>query len=368
MRKFLVAILLSAVTAAAGAQAAPATAGDAAQPAPATSVTTLEAITVTGVVPGPGLWKVSHGGHVLWILGVPRALPAAVDWQSAEVARTVAASQAVLALPDVKFKLDTSWFGKLFLVPAALGALHNPDGQTLKDVLPPAMYARWRAARQRYYGNDRALERDRPLFAAGKLLKRAMRANGLHGTGQVTHRVEDLAKAHGVALVDPDTRVEIKKPHRALKTLGAAAPVGAACMGMVLDTIEYQLPAVRASANAWARGDLAALRRLPRSAYRDGCESVFSDPALVKALGVDNLPRRREDTWLAAAQTALASHAQTFAMLPMDDLLDAHGYLAALAARGYTVTPPDADVDPSADASGAGAASAGEPAAAGPVR
>lgn len=351
-------VCLLAAAAAANAAVPPAPPASASRPAPATSITTLQAITVTGVVPGPGLWKVTHGAHVLWILGVPRALPAAVQWQSAEVARTIAASQAVLELPDVKWKLDTSWFGKLFLIPAALGAIHNPDGKTLKDVLPAAMYARWDAARQRYYGNDRALERDRPLFAASKLMKKAMRANGLHGTGQITDEVVALAKQHGVALVDPDTRVEIKQPHRALKTLAASGPLGAACMGMVLDTVEYRLPAVRAGANAWATGDLAALRRLPQSAYRDSCESVFSDPVVVKALGVDNLPRRREDTWLAAAQGALATNAQTFAMLPMDDLLDAHGYLAALAARGYTVTAPDAASDDPAGASSAAAPAA----------
>ncbi|HEU0277583.1 MAG TPA: TraB/GumN family protein [Rhodanobacteraceae bacterium] len=355
-------ILLSAcfLAAAAAASAGAPPAANMAHPAPAASITTLQAITVTGVVPGPGLWKVTHGAHVLWILGVPRALPAAVQWQSAEVANTVAASQAVLELPDVKFKLDTSWFGKVFLIPAALGAIHNPDGKTLKDVLPSALYARWSAARQRYYGNDHALERDRPLFAAGKLMKKAMRVNGLHGTGQITGKVAELAKQHGVALIDPDTRVEIRQPHRALKELAASGPLGTACMGMVLDTVEYRLPAVRAGANAWATGDLAALRRLPQSAYRDSCESVFSDPAVVKALGVDNLPRRREDTWLAAAQDALATNAQTFALLPMDDLLDAHGYLAALAARGYTITPPDAGSDDPA-----GAASTGEPAPAG---
>lgn len=352
----VLAVLLLAITAVASAQTPPVAARSTVQPAPATSVTTLEAITVTGVVPGPGLWKVGYGTHVLWILGIPRALPAAVDWQSAEVAHTIAASQAVLKLPDVKFKLDTSWFGKLFLIPAALGAIHNPDGKTLKDVLPPAMYARWNAARQRYYGNDHALERDRPLFAAGKLLKKAMRANGLHGTGQITGKVVELAKQHGVPLIDPDTRVEIEQPHRSLKALAATGPVGAACMGMVLDTVEYRLPEVRANANAWATGDLATLRRLPQNAYRDSCESVFSDPALVKALGVDNLPRRREDTWLAAAQAALATNAQTFAMLPMDDLLDARGYLAALTARGYRVTPPDADAPTATSSTGAPAA------------
>ena len=52
----------------------------------------------------------------------------------------------------------------------------------------------------------------------------------------------------------------------------------------------------------------------------------------------------------AAADAALASNAQSFAVLPMHDVLDAHGYLAALQARGYTVTAPDALADDPASA------------------
>lgn len=38
-------------------------------PAPAASVTNLESVVVSGVVPGPGLWKVSKGDHVMYVLG-----------------------------------------------------------------------------------------------------------------------------------------------------------------------------------------------------------------------------------------------------------------------------------------------------------
>ena len=113
--------LLLACTAASS-QAAPS-----GQPAPAASITTLQAITVTGVVPGPGLWKVTRGEHVLWILGVVPTLPAGIEWRSTQVAQTIAAAQAVLESPGVKLKLDTNWFGKLFLLPSLYRAQRNPD-------------------------------------------------------------------------------------------------------------------------------------------------------------------------------------------------------------------------------------------------
>ncbi|MDE2498398.1 MAG: TraB/GumN family protein, partial [Xanthomonadaceae bacterium] len=106
-------------------------------PAPAASITTLQAVTVTGVVPGPGLWKVTRSDHVLWILGVVPTLPAGIEWRSSQVEQTVATSQTVLEAPGVKLKVDTNWFGKLFLLPTVYRAQRNPDGKTLHDVLPP---------------------------------------------------------------------------------------------------------------------------------------------------------------------------------------------------------------------------------------
>ena len=47
--------------------------------------------------------------------------------------------------------------------------------------------------------------------------------------------------------------------------------------------------------------------------------------------------RKLEATWLAAARAALTKNTQTFAVLPMDELLKPDGYLARLEAAGYQV-------------------------------
>lgn len=337
-----------------------------AQPAPASSIVTLQAINVTGVVPGPGLWKVAHGQHVLWILGVVPTLPAGIEWRSSQVAQTIAASQSVLEPPGVKLKVDTNWFGKLFLLPSIYRAQRNPDGKTLHDVLPPAVYARWYRARGRYFGDDYSIERYRPLLAAGKLMKQALKANNLRGDGEVTDTVVALARQHGVALVKPETTLEIKEPRQAVKAFAAQGPDGVACLGLVLDVVDHELPNLRARANAWATGDIETLRATPVSAWRDACRSAITGAAFAKSLGIDNLPRRIEETWLAAAEAALAANAQSFAVLPMHELLDPNGYLAALQARGYVVTPPDAGLadDPASANSVAPAATSPLPASA----
>lgn len=62
-------------------------------PAPAPAVVDLEAMVVRGVQPGPGLWKVSKGDHVLWILGTLSPLPKRLQWQATEVETIIGQSQ-----------------------------------------------------------------------------------------------------------------------------------------------------------------------------------------------------------------------------------------------------------------------------------
>src|SRR5574337_785716 len=183
-----------------------------------------------------------------------------------------------------------------------------------------------------------------PILAASKLMKKAQKANNLRGDGEITDRVAALAKQHGVAVVKPEATLEIKEPRQAVKAFAASGPDGIACLGLVLDAVEHELPNFRARANAWATGDIETLRKVPESAYRETCQSAITGAGFAKSLGIDNLPARVEGAWLAAADTALATNRQSFAVLPMHDLLDPHGYLAALQARGYVVTAPDASL------------------------
>lgn len=336
------AILLAGLLVTATAGAAPPTAATTAPPASASSITTLPAVTVTGVVPGPGLWQVNRGDHVLWILGVVPTLPAGIEWHSREVEGAIAASGVVIEPPGVKLKVDTNWFGKLFLLPSIWRAQRNPDGKTLADVLPPAMYARWETARQRYFGNDRGIERYRPLLAAGKLLRQALRANNLRGDGQVTGKVAAIAELYHIKQERPEALLEIRDPRQAVHAFAASGPDGVGCLGLVLELVEHGLPNVRARANAWATGDIETLRKVPESAYRDSCRSAIMGAGFAKALGIDDLPARIEGHWLDAVDAALAANSRSFAVVPMQELLAPHGYLAALAARGYAITAPGA--------------------------
>src|SRR3954471_238877 len=75
----------------------------------------LEQVLVTGEQPGPGLWKVSKGDHVLWILGTNSPVPKRMQWHSKEVERAIAESQEVIG--NVQVKIDIGFFRSLLLLP-----------------------------------------------------------------------------------------------------------------------------------------------------------------------------------------------------------------------------------------------------------
>src|SRR5690348_12132082 len=146
--------LATSTVLAAQAQLPPSAATTATPPVPS-DVPLLAPVVVSGVVPGPGLWKVSKGDHVLWVLGTLSPLPGHIQWESHEVAQVLAQSKQVLLEPKIKLKADVGFFGKLFLLPTAYGARKNPDGKTLDQVMDAPTYARWLALKQKYLGDDR---------------------------------------------------------------------------------------------------------------------------------------------------------------------------------------------------------------------
>lgn len=293
------------------------------------------------MLPGPGLWKVSRDGRVMWVLGVIPALPAHMQWRSAEVEQAIAGSQEVIESPKVKVKLDTNFFGKLFLLPSAFSARKNPDGKTLRDLLPAPMYAQWLMLKQQYLGGGDDVERWRPIFAALKLYREALKKNALRSSGEVEDTVEALAKQHGITLVSSDYTLIVREPRQAIKAFKAAGPDGVACFGRTLDAVEHDIPAMRARANAWSTGDIDTLRKLSDSRFRQVCTDAITGAGFARQLGISNLPGNVQAHWLNLARGALKTYPQSFAVLPMHELLDTDGALAILKSQGYTVQSPD---------------------------
>ncbi len=312
-----------------------------AMPAPAASVTQLEAVTVSGVQPGPGLWQVRRGDHVLWILATLSPLPEKMQWQTADVEQAIAASQVVLGAPTVKVDTKVGFFGKLFLLPALFSARRNPDGAKLVDLVSAGDYAQWQAMKAKYIGRDGGVERWRPLFAALELYRKALKKSDLDSKASVSDTVRELARRHHVPITKVAYHMEVDDLRGAIKAFTRSGPNDLDCFHRAVTGLETELPLIRARANAWATGDIDALSTLPPDGARQACLNAITEAGFARQLGLDDLPARVRDTWLDAAYKALAEHPQSFAMLPLEALIGPDSTLGQLRARGYTVTAPD---------------------------
>lgn len=303
----------------------------------------LQTITVTGEQPGPGLWKVSKGDHVLWILGIVSPLPRDIRWRSKELEERIAQSQELLAGEEMRATADTGFFGSLILLPSLIGIRNNPDGKTLDQVLPPDVYARWVAAKRKYIGHSNLAERLRPVFAALKLYDAAMDRNRLTGSDYVRKQVQRDAKRAHLAIVTAHVDYTVENPSAAVKHFKAAEISDIGCFTRTLHRIDSDLANMTARANAWAIGDIDALRKLPQSDQWAVCMAAVSESGIAHELGMADIEARLHVAWFDAAKAALEKNASTVAVVSMRRLLDLDGVLAQFKASGYTVEAPDGD-------------------------
>ena len=211
--------------------------------------TTLDTVLVTGEQPGPGLWKVSKGDHVLWILGAQYPLPKKMVWRARAIEDTLAQSQELLG--DASPKLHVGFFRALTLVPSVLGARKNAGGATLKEILPADLYSRWLTLKAKYIGRDNGVEKLRPMIAASELYNQALDRSGLARNGTIWEAVEKAAKRQHVRIVEPEVKIEVDDPKQALQDFrSTAGPLDVECLDATMRRLETDLDAMRRRANA----------------------------------------------------------------------------------------------------------------------
>ncbi|MEL1263777.1 TraB/GumN family protein [Pseudoxanthomonas putridarboris] len=306
----------------------------------AAPVIDMDTMVVSGVQPGPGLWRVSKDGHVLWIMGTLSPLPKRMTWLSRDVEGVIAESQEALKAPGVSFDADIGIVRGAMLIPSLLKARRNPDGATLQEVLPADLYARWQVLKLKYIGRDAGVEKWRPIFAARELYEAAIKKAGLAEGGIVGPVVEKAVKAHKVKVTSPVVKLKVEDPKNALREFRDSSLSDVDCFRRTLDRLETDLAAMTARANAWAIGDIEALRAMPYDDQNRACILAMTETGFAQKRGLDDLPRKVEAEWMAAAEAALQNNASTFATLPISELLKPDGYLSKLQAKGYEVEAP----------------------------
>jgi TraB/PrgY/gumN family len=221
-----------------------------------------------------------------------------------------------------------------------MSARKNPDGKQLKDILPPDLYARWSVLKARYIGRDDAIESWRPLFAAMQLYSKAIDQTGLDRHDIVQPEVSKLAKQHDLKVTDPAIKVELDKPRAAIKEFAKVKLSDVDCLAATIARLESDLSQMRSRANAWARGDVHVLEQLPFTSQRDSCLAAVMGAETVQERGLQDLPTRVLNNWVAAATLALRNNKSSFAVMSMDDISRPDGKLAALRAKGFVVEDP----------------------------
>src|SRR5688572_17456800 len=234
----------------------------AAAQAPLPPIRDMDTLVVSGVQPGPGMWKITRDDHTLYVLGTLSPLPRRMEWESRDVENVIAQAQEVIQAPSVSIDGKLGIFQRLLLAPKALSARKNPDGQTLQQVVPADMYARWLVLKRKYMGRDEGVEQWRPMMAALELYDEAMDDNDLKQYGMVSPVVEKMARRHKVPLTTTRVTIVIEDPKVELQEFRESKLDDVDCFGKTMQRLESDLAMMRERANAWAIGDIATLKAL----------------------------------------------------------------------------------------------------------
>lgn len=294
----------------------------------------VEEVEILGERPGPQLWRITSGDHVLWLLGMLQPLPKRMQWQSGPVEEVLDHAREVIAEGGAVnahlglisgFRLYRQWRGLRV----------NPGERTLAEVLPPSLYARFEALRVRYAPRDRDMAELRPIFAAGALFRAAAERVGLTLENDVHARVVKLAKKRDVPV--RQVKIDLENPSETLAALGEIpAAQEIACLETAVARLETDVAAMRVRAQAWADGDVAAFRA---AAYPDDQNACWN--AIGSAREIQPLVEKAQRDWLALFDAALAHSDVSLAMQAMDRILAPDGVLAYARSRGYAVRGPE---------------------------
>lgn len=302
----------------------------------------IDTIVVSGVQPGPGMWKVSKGDHVLWLLGTVQPMPRGLEWQSPQADAVLAQADEIIGAPGVQVSMGWGGlFKAAFAAPTLLKVRRIPDSKTLRDVLPVDLYVRWTSLKSQYLPDDDEVESRRPLFAAGELYQAALKRARLDGGNQVARRVEAVVGKREVRRTRTAVSSQITNPKGVAKSFANGRLDDIACFRSQLDRLESDVVVAAERANAWAVGDIAELQRLQPLGAERACSEAILKTETARMLGIADGDARSESQWLAAAETALARSGTSFGVLPMSHLLAPDGLLARLQARGYAVIAPE---------------------------
>jgi hypothetical protein len=177
------------------------------------------------------------------------------------------------------------------------------------------------------------------------LNKKAMEKLNLVGNNMVWDKVEATAKKDRVRIVEPKASIPIDDPGQLIRDFKTTTgDLDAKCLSTTMSRFENDMHLMQERANAWAVGDMEALKSSPIQQVRDRCaDALRSNDRLNSAMNA--AINKMFDAWTAEAERALGANTSTLAVIPLENLLvdtkDFKGPLARLREKGYTVDEPE---------------------------
>lgn len=287
-------------------------------------VGTPEEVLVLGEQPGPGLWKVTKGAHTLWILGTYVPTPQGMVWRSKQVEEVITASNEILGPYSASLRVKDA-------------KPYQSRRNNLKDVLPRKVYARWRALRDKYIGEDPETEKLLPTAAALLLRSRAFERAGLSYGDDVWRRIYQVAGDHAVPIRRLQYEMGPVTPNKNSSRLSRQN--GVTYLVETMDRLEVDITQARARANAWALGDMEALKTLVEADASYAQSLAYSWPFLTQEES-EQLQADAENKLLSALERALNRNDTTLVVLPIHLVSRGNGVVSKLRAAGCWVETP----------------------------
>lgn len=306
----------------------------------------IDEVVVTGEQPGPQLWKATRGGHVLWILGTVTPKPRDITWKSKEVALVLDHTQLVIN----QQLQGSAWPANISLEPDMSGPFQGIRAMRmaskirkefppppLRESVPPELYARFQSLKAKYMPKNNDIETRRPRVAASALYAAAIDKSGLTSRTMIHDEVHRLARKRRIKITEPTLVLKLDMEsfavaHQEFNQIPLSAELK--CFEDTLVQLETQIPLITARANAWATGNVEALRKLP-PLTRESCDTVLWSAPRWK-----DLASQLDTLWLDTIDAAVAKNPSTLVMLDMHELLQPQGVLEGLIKRGYEVDAP----------------------------
>ena len=307
-------------------QTPPPKAPPAAQAAPAAAAddgsTVVEALEVIARPIGPAMWRVKRGDSEVVIIGGYSPLPHSLDWNKARLQRALQGATA-LYVPRASIGL-ISGAGVFF----TMGSLSLPHGQRLPDVIGPERIRKVQAFMDRIHKDPSRLMGLKPAVVGFGMYDDFARAAGLSLEKPQT-TIERLAESQGVP-IRPLAKLPVATMIRSLEKLDARSQL--ACFDAEFAHLEAVSNTGVAAAQAWAAGDLKALRGAEAPSFEAPCLLGSPTARAVADKGVADA--------VASIEDALRRPGRSVAVAPIAYITRANGLLDQLKARGAEIMLP----------------------------